>query len=173
MKRSAGFTLIELVIVIVILGILGAVAAPKFLDLRGDAYSANIKSLAGSLQSATTLAVTQASLKGGADSDAVAGYDKVTWVNGYPSAGTAKEPGSGILGTLQSVPSGNSAGTKGDYKISFTGTSGIGNGAVTLVPRAKSADDCYVKYTESNGTKSAIVDFNATCEAKPSTEETP
>ncbi|MGL4204867.1 MAG: type IV pilin protein, partial [Aeromonadaceae bacterium] len=35
MKRSAGFTLIELVIVIVILGILAVTAAPKFLNLQG------------------------------------------------------------------------------------------------------------------------------------------
>ena len=37
MKRNAGFTLIELVIVIVILGILAVTAAPKFLNLQGDA----------------------------------------------------------------------------------------------------------------------------------------
>ena len=37
MKRSAGFTLIELVIVIVILGILAVTAAPKFLNLQSDA----------------------------------------------------------------------------------------------------------------------------------------
>ena len=43
MKRSAGFTLIELVIVIIILGILAVTAAPKFLNLQGDAREAPLK----------------------------------------------------------------------------------------------------------------------------------
>ena len=37
LQKQAGFTLIELVVVIVILGILAATAAPKFIDLTGDA----------------------------------------------------------------------------------------------------------------------------------------
>ena len=43
MKRSAGFTLIELVIVIVILGILAVTAAPKFLNLQSDAKEGVLK----------------------------------------------------------------------------------------------------------------------------------
>ena len=50
-----GFTLIELVMVIVILGVLAAVAIPKFVDLKGDAQQAAVDGVAGALASAATV----------------------------------------------------------------------------------------------------------------------
>lgn len=55
MKNQSGFTMIELVVVIVVLGILSAVAVPKFIDLRGDARTASVKGIAGGLASATAI----------------------------------------------------------------------------------------------------------------------
>ncbi len=55
MKQQTGFTLIELVMVIVILGLLSAVAIPKFVDLSGDAEDAAIEGIAGGLSSAATI----------------------------------------------------------------------------------------------------------------------
>ncbi|MDX1266982.1 MAG: type II secretion system protein, partial [Oceanisphaera sp.] len=92
MRKTAGFTLIELVIVIVILGILGAVAAPKFLNLQGDAYGANLNALKSSMESAVTLGNTKAILAGkdkNANANAynvsIEGND-VSFVHGYPAA---------------------------------------------------------------------------------------
>lgn len=55
MKRQNGFTLIELVMVIVILGVLAAVAMPKFIDLKGDAQQASVSGVAGAASSAAAI----------------------------------------------------------------------------------------------------------------------
>ncbi len=55
MKRQTGFTLIELIMVIVILGVLSAVAIPKFVDLSGDAEDAALEGIAGGLSSAAVI----------------------------------------------------------------------------------------------------------------------
>lgn len=56
MFKAKGFTLIELVIVIVILGILAATAAPKFINLQSDAKTARLQGLKGAIESAIDLA---------------------------------------------------------------------------------------------------------------------
>ena len=61
---SSGFTLIELIVVIVILGILAVSAAPKFMDLQGDARAATLKGMMGAVKSANSLILGKAVLHG-------------------------------------------------------------------------------------------------------------
>ena len=61
---SSGFTLIELIVVIVILGILAVSAAPKFMDLQGDARAATLKGMMGAVKSANSMILGKAVLHG-------------------------------------------------------------------------------------------------------------
>lgn len=56
MKSQSGFTLIEMVAVIIILAIMAATALPKFSNLTGEARLASVQGLAGGLRSAAALA---------------------------------------------------------------------------------------------------------------------
>lgn len=64
MKNKQGFTLIELVVVIVILGILAVTAAPKFLNLQDDAKISALKGLEGAIKGATGIVYGKAAVSG-------------------------------------------------------------------------------------------------------------
>lgn len=90
MKKQGGFTLIELVVVIVILGILAVTAAPRFLNLQDDAKNATLEGLAGAIQGASGIIYGKAAIAGiestsGAVSTGTNSID-VNTINGYPEA---------------------------------------------------------------------------------------
>jgi len=66
LKSSKGFTLIEIIAVLVILGILAAVAVPKYIDMQGEAKKAAAKGQVAEIKSTLNLAYAKAFLAAGA-----------------------------------------------------------------------------------------------------------
>jgi len=89
MKKQQGFTIIELVIVIVILGLLAASAVPRFLGATDNARDASVEGVAGGFASAVGLVRAEWELAGRPAGDINVVYDGVSIEindNGYPLA---------------------------------------------------------------------------------------
>ncbi|CDT13631.1 type II secretion system protein [Vibrio coralliirubri] len=64
MKQAKGFTLIEMIVVIVVLGILAVTAIPKFMDVQSEARTAVLQGVGGAVKSANGIVYGQASIQG-------------------------------------------------------------------------------------------------------------
>ena len=146
MNRSQqGFTIIELVIVIAILGILGAVALPKFADLTSDAKSAAFDGIKGGFTSSLMIAHSKWLAEGSNTTDpntiSLEGSTSVQMnTTGWPKTGAGNGDAAALWSVLMSgtVPAdwthGQSAGTSATYTMQSANRSFTyleANGAVT------------------------------------------
>jgi MSHA pilin protein MshA len=146
-KLQQGFTLIELVVVITILGILAAFAIPRFASLDSNARVAAINGLAGSLRSAASLAHSMYLAAGNAPATVTMEGSAVALTNGYPSASTTAAPTTGITAALQDTSSFTPTYIAGPP----TGTSWTTSSAATTPA------SCIVTYTSSTAANTSPV----------------
>ena len=131
LKAQGGFTLIELMVVIVILGILAATALPKFASLSGDARAASLQAARGAMAATSAMAHGKALIKPSITTLTVENVE-MTMKDGYPAGDTPFARAAGLAAT--------------DYKVTAA------DGIVTVVPLNVTAaieGTCFVRYTQA------------------------
>ncbi|MGR5069511.1 type II secretion system protein [Vibrio alfacsensis] len=118
MKRQGGFTLIELVVVIVILGILAVTAAPRFLNLQDDARNSALEGLKGAINGASGIVYGKAAIEGlesvSQGATITENDQTINLVNGYPEAS-----GDGIMNAVTGLDTDWNVITSGSNAITF------------------------------------------------------
>jgi MSHA pilin protein MshA len=135
MKNQSGFTLIELVIVIVLLGVLSAIAVPRFVNLEDDAQRASLNSTAAALTSAMNINYAACAVAGHVAS-ASGDCRAVSTCEGATGALQVVQGGalSGYTITPATIDAGN--GTTASCQITKNGYTGAGSPATFTAVRA-------------------------------------
>lgn len=148
MKRQQGFTLIELVVVIVILGILAVTAAPRFLGTQKDARIAALHGLKGAMQSASNIVHGKA-IVAGKDKEVSASLelgngDTALIYYGYPGAYNAQTWAK--ISDIRAIDATFGTGET-DWYFSHSGNDPF----IYYKPKGKrnTSDNCHLLYTQA------------------------
>lgn len=155
MTKQTGFTLVELVVVIVILGLLAAAALPRFINVTTDARLASLDGVAGGLRSAVALARAEYVVNGDNTATAVTMENTNVTVLAESAAGNAGfggRPTNAASGISSAMPNPDG------YVVAHDAANGI----TTYTPESGGSANCRVEYRQRGTPDSVTVVGDAT-----------